>query len=798
MNQKFLLYVAPLLLLTAPLQQAYALSPDVESIENKDVKKISIQMESLSRGESFSPTRILNKLHTKEGDPFDQTVFDQDLKTLSMEYDRVEPVVSVHQGQVYITIKIWEKPLIRSISWHGNKNIKTKKLQKQLGIKPNVTFNRNAFNKAFNKVKEYYIKKGYFESQLSYRIIHQDNSNEVDIDINVSEGKSGHISQIVFEGLSKNEQSALLEMINTKKHNFFTSWITGSGTYHEEALEHDKLIIINYLQNKGFADAKVNITIGESKKDGKIIIYIKAKKGNLFHFNNITFSGNHLFDDQKIDEKLLIHDGDIYSIDKLRETVQNIKDLYGSKGYIEANVNYTLRPVGTGSQYNVHIDIEEGEEYKIGLIRVLGNVQTNKNVILRESLLEPGEVFDSRKLKATQNRLQAVGYFKSVNVYAIKSSYSESLGENYRDVIIEVEETTTGNLSLFFGFSTTDDLFGGLDITENNFNYKGLSKIWKEGLPAVRGGGEYAHARVSIGQNQSNYLISWLTPYYRDTLWRVGFDVSYSESSIQSKDYDVNTVGTSIYGSYPLNQFWTTGWKYRVRNSIIHIHGNLNETAKKQQKNSGWLMGVGGSLSYDSTDNAFKPHRGIRSIFDAELAGAKRHASHDKYIPFVKTGYVNTFYYPIWKKGTLKTRADVKFIYTFGESGKPRRVPLNERFFLGGETTVRGYKPFKLGPKYKEKDLSRSDDPQGGMSSMLFSTEYLQEVFKLLDLFVFFDAGSVSMNEFAIPSIKFSCGGGARIDIGNRLPLIVGYGYPINPDSSKDVKKFFFSMGGQF
>ena len=68
----------------------------------------------------------------------------------------------------------------------------------------------------------------------------------------------------------------------------------------------------------------------------------------------------------------------------------------------------------------------------------------------------------------------------------------------------------------------------------------------------------------------------------------------------------------------------------------------------------------------------------------------------------------------------------------------------------------------------------------------------------MLDLFVFFDAGSVSLKEFNVNTFRSSYGAGARIDIGNRLPLMVGYGIPINPMYKEDVQHFFFSMGGQF
>ncbi|MCB1081966.1 MAG: outer membrane protein assembly factor BamA, partial [Chlamydiia bacterium] len=514
MNKKLLVAIAPLLLVAAPMQPLFAAAPSSEAYENKRVGKITVIMENLPRGATFNQERVLSKLRTKQGDPFSELTFDQDLKTLSEEYDKAVPVFETDQGEVNITIKLWQKPIIRSITWSGNTKIKTKKLQSELGIKPNTVFTREEFNRALTKVKEYYQKKGHFEYQLEYKLIPYPNTNEVDVEITVNEGNSGHVKKIAFHGFSKKEESAILDMMTTKKYNFFTSWLTGTGNYHEEAIEHDKLVIGKYIQNEGYADAQVSIQVKESG-DGRLEIYISTNKGELYTYGTISISGNELLTDEQIEKVMIVHEGSTFSPEKLRDSIENIKDLYGKDGYIETDVNYSLHLSRTVPVYNVDLRINEGEQFKIGLIRVLGNVSTNKNVILRESLLVPGEIFDRRRLKITQMRLEAMGYFKSVNIYAVKTPEDQQLGENYRDVIIEVEETTTGSLSLFFGFSTLENLFGGLDLAENNFDRRGLTNFWK-GLSNLRGAGEYAHARAQIGKKQQSYTLAWMDPYFHD------------------------------------------------------------------------------------------------------------------------------------------------------------------------------------------------------------------------------------------------------------------------------------------
>ncbi len=793
-------------LLAILLSSAIAPLAATEFYDEKKVSHIEIVIDC--PGETpFDSKPVLARMKTQEGDNFSQLTFDSDLKNLSEEYDHVNPSVKLQDGGVAIVIHVTPKPRIHAIQWIGNEQIKSSTLQKELDIKPSTVFNRQTFNKSFNKVKEYYFKKGYFESQLSYSVEPIPNSNEVNIRIEVQEGRPGHIKKIVLHGFTKSEKSDIEEQMYLKKYNFLLSWITGTGTYRDEVLEQDKMTIINYLHNKGYADARVDIHLEEDPDSGKLIIEITAHRGQLFHFGCINFSGNTLLSTEDLLKRSLITDGAPFSPEKVRDTAQAIKDYYGQKGYIDASVQHETILKENEPIFDIDFYIDEGEQYKVGLVHIFGNTSTHNNVILRESLLVPGETFDSRKLKATQKRLEAIGYFKSVNVYAVRTSEDTTLGENYRDVYIEVEETTTGNISLFMGFSSTDSVFGGIDLTERNFNLRGIPKALCGHISELRGGGEFFHVKGTVGKQQNSVLISWMNPYVYDTLWRFGVELSRTWSDLQSEKVKVVTYGGSVYTNYPLSTYWTAGMRQRIRHAKDNISINPVDSSaiaaasvamvKKQINQDGLVSAFSGNVSYDSTDNAIKPHRGWRSYFESEMAGVG-----GSYY-FVKLSYLNALYWPLWSKGTLKLRGDFKFIVPFGKTDK-YTVPYSERFFLGGEGTVRGYKPFILGPVVKLENenggFKRTDTPYGGLSSSLVSLEYNQEIFRMLDIFTFVDVGSVEFDSFQISKIRPTTGVGLRIDIGNRTPILVGYGIPLVKKDRHDGKwqKVFFSMGGQF
>jgi outer membrane protein insertion porin family len=225
-------------------------------------------------------------------------------------------------------------------------------------------------------------------------------------------------------------------------------------------------------------------------------------------------------------------------------------------------------------------------------------------------------------------------------------------------------------------------------------------------------------------------------------------------------------------------------------------YNRANETPQQRQerqeryelRNKGLISAVAASLTYDTTYvYGGKARKGLRSSYEAEYVGIGGK------FDFGKLLFTNVLYSSLWSRGVMKYRADFKFILPVWNSHAPYQIPIAERFFLGGETTVRGYSPYDIGPHYEYSNK----DPRGGISSSLFSVEYNQEIFKFLDAFIFADAGAISLSRFKITPYRLSYGGGIRLQVIGQVPIMIGYGNPVNPGPVA-VQKFFFTMGGQF
>lgn len=782
------------------LQLTAATPVPSEPYEGLPVRKIRITIENQAPGDVDEEGSVIYKMHTKMGDVFDQEIFDRDLKILSDEYEWVEPTIKVENGQVLVFISLKKRPVITAFVVDGS-SFKTKKILNEADLALNTPYNREEFYKSIQKIRDFLVKKGFFKADVSYKVENTPNNNEVTIIITINEGPQGRINRIVFEGFTKEEEKELLEIIRVREFNFATSWLTGSGTIKEEETDPDIQAIVHHMQNHGYVDAHVTMKLQDLPKN-KLSLVFTLTRGPKYSIHNITFSGATIKNEEALKKASLLQPGETFSIDKIRAAQEKIRELYTQEGYLHTSVDYRLDLLPSTPEYDIHFTVEESQKYRVGLVTVSGNYNTTKNVVYNNIDITPGEVFDSRKIKSTQERLQSTGYFKNVNVYPVKSDEHQYGSSEYCDVMVEVNEAQTGNASLFAGFSSTDSVFGGIDLTENNFSLAGFRNVWSKGPTAFRGGGQFLQVKGSVGLRETGVNVSWLEPYFNDTLWRFGVDLDYNWSNVVAKDYSINTFGTTLNAGYPLSSYLNYGFRFRVKDAIIGVKKDVPLIERETIKNAGVVSGIASTFGYDSTDNPLRPHRGLRSSFEGEFAGLVRRNEQFNDFPFLRFASLNAYYHPVWKKGTFKLRGDLKFIQPLlGGTGED--FPVSERFFLGGEGTVRGYSPGKVGPLFIQ-EVKPTYDPKGGMTSALFSAEYAQNIIKPLDLFVFFDAGAISMQSWSINQISSSYGTGVRLDIGRRLPFMLGVGFPIFPASMPKKERtarrqtFFFSMAGQF
>ncbi len=792
------------------MQELHAVEKSILSKSPEGLPVHSIRMEVVGDKEAGleSDTQVLLKnLKTQERDVFSQTEFDQDLKILAKEFDKVEPSISIQGHEVDIVIKVWRKPLIMSLTMSGNTAFETKKLMKEGDLQEKNLLDRQSFFKSIQKIRAYYVKKGYFEVEISPDIIDR-GSGTVDIILHIREGRAGFIEKIRFHNLSKKERNDIRDKMMTQEYSFFFSWLTNQGTYYTDVFRQDEMMILSHIQNEGYLDAKVSSKISQSKKDkDRIVIDIDIDKGQKYFLGNITFEAHqNIYTPEQLLAKTGLKTGEAYSPDAIRFATKKIYDAYGAKGYIDSMVMPDMKLANQETDqnlikdlttplsrtYDVTFRVQQGKCYRVGLIRIIGNNKTDASVILHETPLIPGSTFDSTLLSKTEERLRNIGYFKSVNVYAVKSDQQQIDSVPLRDIHIEVEENpTTAQFSAYAGYNTTESVAGGFNVSESNFKMAGISDVPSKGIRALRGGGEYIGFNATIGAKQRSYTLSWTKPYFLDTKWVFGVDLQKMDNSFAANDYTIKSKQATFSLKKPLNAFLSFGTHYRLHNAEIDLRGikNIprNRELIRESKNGGTISAVGVSLNYDSTNHPVNPNTGLKSALTLEYAGL--FGDHH----FSTLGYLNTMYFPCTESGVFKLKGNVQLIKTmFGTTAK--QLPMDERLYLGGEGTVRGYRYNTVGPAFKDVNHT----PRGGLTSVLLSGEYEHRMIKRLSSFVFADAGNVWWKTLEVGSLRYSVGFGIKFYITENAPLTLGYGFPLNPERKQNTQRFYFSIGASF
>lgn len=754
--------------------------------EGKRIQSIQVRLRDSK--EAIDTQSLVHRLSTREGVVFSQEAFDRDLKMLSSQYEDVQPRLIEANNQIQIVLTLSCRPLIKKIAWKGNKELSSTTLKKDLAIEEGSLLDREKLNDGISKIRLNYLKKGFYQVKVRYALENQE-EGYCKLVVQIDEGVNGKIRDIKYNGFQSKELSSIHDFLILQPYSFWTSWYTGRGYYVEDALELDRSKLIQKLQDGGYADALVRSKIEESPNKKGIDIIFDADRGDPYYIESIDLTGVKTFDISKIQAFIDAKKGDLYSPSKLRAISDKISEYYGSRGFCDIIVGYDAHiDHHEKKHYDVEFQVEEGRQYKVGMVRFSGNYQTKPRVLMHESLMVPGELISTKKIKATENRLMNTGYFKSVHIRTLDSSpegFPEGL---YKDIIIEVEEEeSTAKFGLQFGAGVSQGVYGGLNATLNNFYAKGVPNLLTDGIRAVKGNGEHLSIETMVSAKSSTYNLSWTDPYFLDTPWSFGFDIdSTVQRDYDTQDFYTRSKGITFFGYYPLNDYLRVRVSDSIRSEEARLQANLQRSAfASQSKHHGLFNTVGTALMYDSTDRRMIPTKGFRSTLGASITDGPAH--------YLKFFYHNSYYYSFFEDSTLKIRVDLDVVDPILGSNT-YNVPLSQRMFNGGDDSLRGYRYASLGPK----DPS-TGDPYGGISKYLASVEYIYRINETFSIFVFEDNGGLSNTRYKAGAMYSSYGWGVRLNLMGRFPLTLGFGYPIKDKENENIRKnFFFSIGGKF
>ncbi|MRR05388.1 MAG: outer membrane protein assembly factor BamA [Deltaproteobacteria bacterium] len=743
------------------------LQPAILSADNEKITDIVI-----TGNESRETAAILPLLKSKVGDPFSADKINEDVKAIyriGIFQDVRAESLKTAQG-VSLIFTVAEKPIVRAVSFAGTKEISNDKIRDAIDMKINSVYSSDLLAKSIKKIKTLYADEGYYLAEVSSTTT-KTGKNGIRVTFTIKEGDKVLIRKIFFEGNTVFSARKIRKQMETKE-KWFLSWITGAGTYKEAVLKNDLGRIADLYFNNGY----INVKVGEPQvtllpdKSG-LMVMIGITEGDQFRSGSIDFKGDLLLGTEELRSKIKLKTGEVFSREVLRGDVFALTDVYADMGYAFANVSPLSKVDLEKKTIDITYDFEKGEKIYIERINISGNTKTRDKVIRREFRLAEGDLYNSTALKRTKQNLSNLGFFEEASIAPAKGSSSNKL-----DLNTEVKEKSTGQFSIGGGYSSSDGIIGQASVQQNNFLGLGLK----------------ATLSASLGGETQLYNIGITDPYFLDTNWTLGFDIYRSEREYE--DYDRKVTGADIKAGYRLSDDLSTFWMYKFEDkSLYNFSDAYLADPSLQTVSSGTIGSLYGSLSLDKTDYRLDPTKGYTGSFSAEYAGL---GGNQRFSRFIGQSAV---FFPLMWSTVFSVRGELGYIMRMGKD-----IPIDEKFYLGGISTLRGYESRTVSPisTTYNADGTSSTVYVGGIKEAVFNADYVFPIIKDAGLkgVFFFDAGnSYGPGEQYFSKMLMSYGLGIRW-YSPMGPLRLEYGIPINPREGIDSKsgKFEFSIGGFF
>ncbi len=786
------LFIGALFLAVSPGARGQLTGPRVHNIIIRHVGSAAV-----------SDDYIRANIRTKAGEPFSRAVVDEDIKNLYATgyFFKIQAGEESTADGVDLTYVVQGKPILTEIKIVGNKRMNTKKLRKKITSKTGQPLDERKIFDDAQAMKELYEKSGYQKTTVvADPPVIDEAAGRGTVTFEIHETPKIKIRDVVFVNATL-PPKALRKVLKTRRRWMF-SWLTGSGVLKEDDFDDDQDKLVEYYQNKGYIDFAIKDVQYDHPSPKWMVIRIIVSEGQRYKVGTLDIKGDHIYTTNdflngvKIDRKLMklkLTPGATFTPADFNDDVDTIRDMYGAKGYLEPPdgstviaANHIANPATR--TIDVSYNIEEGEKSYIEKIIIKGNVKTKDKVLRRELAVYPGEVYDMVRVKISKSKLEQMQYFEKVDTKAQDTDVP-----NRKDLVIGVEEKNTGNVTLGAGFSSVESLVGFVELKQGNFDLFNP--------PTFTGAGQKFEMRASVGTELQDYEINFIEPWFLGKQLALGVDLFHREDYYDS----LNNQYTESFDGMTLSLTKALGFpglkggiSYTIEDAHLAIQPGFTNNSEGAnistnilaERGTYIISKEGVTLTYDTRNNFQQPNGGQVSEILGEVAAPPGDTD------FYKLEARSSWFFPGFAKGHI-LELDARTGVVSSWDGT-QRVPIFERWFLGGLYSLRGYRYQAVGPE------DQYGEPLGGDTYFFGTGEYSIPIIKMLRIAAFYDVGNVYPDPFSFnpgPNRGFysdDAGLGLRIvlPIGGGTPLRLDYGIPITHDSTtSNAGKFQFGFG---
>src|SRR5262245_4029841 len=629
-----------------------------------------IRVEGLQRTE---PGTVFSYLPIKVGETMDEARAQRALRALFATGFFQDVRLEV-EGEVLVVL-VSERPAIAQIDFVGMKEFEpdaVKKVLRENGMAEGRIFDRSVLDLAENELKKQYLSRGMYAVEVQTTVTPLER-NRVGLNIQVTEGEVAKIRGMNIVGAEAFPESELLGQFTLRTPGWLT-WYTKHDRYAREKLSADIETLRSYYQNRGYLDFRIEstqVSITPDRHD--IYITINITEGDKYTVTEVQLAGQLLLPREELEKLVQLKAGEVFSREKLSASTKAISDRLGNEGYAFANANAIPRIDKEKRTVAFTIAVDPGRRVYVRRIDITGNSKTRDEVIRREMRQLEGAYYDASKITLSRRRIDRTQFFSDVSV---ETRPVEGSADQV-DVIYSVKERPTGSLLFGLGFSSVEKVALSASIRQAN----------------AFGTGKFLQANVNSGSVNQVYSLSYMDPYFTVDGVARGFDVykrKTDASNLSTGAYVTDAIGGGVKFAYPVSEIAAIDFGLNLEATRLDIF----DTSPVQYIN--FVRDFGNDYRYaslstgigrDSRDSILQPRRGTNQRIGVEFAGGD--------LQYYPTSYNHAAYFPVGRESPFLLRADIG--YADGLGDKP--LPFFKSYYGGGPDTVRGYRPFSLGPR---------------------------------------------------------------------------------------------------
>jgi outer membrane protein insertion porin family len=537
--------------------------------------------------------------------------------------------------------------------------------------------------------------------------------------------------------------------------------------YNPDLIESDRETLKDLYNALGYLAADIKEFRTEYDEGSqKMDIAIAIEEGLKTVIDSIAIKGTNRAAEDELRKVIGLKPGDAYNEVDISDARYRIIEYYSNKGFPEVGVS-VQREI-RGQKAAVTFLVSEGDVVLFGRTIISGNYQTKYVVVKRELLREQDRPFDYSILARERQKLYKLGLFTDVDMEVLDRY------DHRKDVLINLREGNAGAIELSLGYAEYERYRGILNVSYRN----------------LFGMNRQASVRFELSSLEKRYILQYHEPWFWGIplpfrVFLLGEDRKEINIDTRETRYRLTRHGVAAGFEKKFGDAFKAELYYGF--SLVNTY-DVKPDVVLSREDTGTLIisGLRTGVIYDTRDNPFYPAKGILSGVVVKFTSPIFFSETD----FVKLSFYGNVYHKIADGLVLAASLRTGIAQGYNDTDE---LPIVERFFLGGRTTVRGYDQDTLGP------IGSDGDPIGGNAFLMENLELRVSLGKGIGIVAFLDGGNVwpKIDDMTLSDLKFTTGLGLRYNtpVG---PVRVDYGHKLQREKGESAGEVHFSIGHAF